>query len=273
MGSHLPVHFLKLFFQFGYLSLYYTAVSLYLGFSGTPHSDASLLSFKMCPHPCKTRKKILVLCKLDLHFGVCGLGSLGKNVENEICPVQNPDFQFPFYVAELGRGEFVIEYDDIGLVFRYIFLYFLQLSASYVCSCVRLVDFLYELPCPVCSGSLGKEFKFIEIFHYLPLIISLLDYSYEYCLLYIFLLSVDHNVRYMSSQPWRVSVNCPATACGLQIYKIESVKKERGNSFVLLLPLRTFLFPALSELENHRESVGYFHGAVPLLSRSPLRRH
>ena len=143
----------------------------------------------MCPHSCQSRKQVLVLCELDLHLGICGLCPLREYVQNQVGPVKNPYVQLPFYVAELGRGELVIEYDYICLVFSDIFFDFLQLAASYVGPAVRLVHFLYEFFRALCPGRVRKEFELVQIFHYLAFIISLFDDTHEYCLFYVFLLS------------------------------------------------------------------------------------
>jgi len=144
----------------------------------------------MRPHSCKSWQKILVLCEFDLSLCVGCLCPLGKYVEDEICPVEYPAVQFPLYVSQLGRGELVIENDDICLIFLNPGLYFLQFSAADVCPCIRLVYFLYESFLAFCPCCLSQEFKFVEVFQHLPFVVILLDNPDEYCLFSVFFFDV-----------------------------------------------------------------------------------
>ena len=57
------------------------------------------------------------VARLHLGAGVTGLGTLGKNVQNEIGSIQNFALQNSFYIFLLCRGKFIVKNDSSNFIF------------------------------------------------------------------------------------------------------------------------------------------------------------
>ena len=53
----------------------------------------------------------------DLQHGFAGLRAVGENLQNDFLSVDDGEAGFLFPVALLGRGEFLVEHDDVGFLF------------------------------------------------------------------------------------------------------------------------------------------------------------
>ena len=186
LGSHLSVNLLQLFFEPCNLVLNYPSVCLNLSFSRTSHSDSSLLSLQVGPHPRKSRQKILILSQFYLCFCISSLCSLRKNIQNQTCSVQYLYLKFSFYISYLSGRQFIVEYCYVYFISINIGLNFCQFTASYVTSRVRLVYLLYKPSSFLNSRCLSQEFEFIKVFIYGCFIVVLTYHTYEYCLFYVF---------------------------------------------------------------------------------------
>ncbi len=61
------------------------------------------------PHPSETRQKVLQLCQLDLQSALPTTRALSKNVEDQLCSIEDLAREEIFQVATLSRREFVIK--------------------------------------------------------------------------------------------------------------------------------------------------------------------
>ena len=155
-------------FQFADFLLDDSAVNLNLGLTHTSTSSYSTsLSLKMGPHTCQAGEHVVVSGQFDLHLGVCCLGPLCKNLQNQTCSVNdNAAFYYFFNVPLLCSRQFIVENDIFYLIGFTIVGYFLQFSASYVCCIVRSFKPLHKLLITFYTGSLREELKFIKILFY-----------------------------------------------------------------------------------------------------------
>ncbi len=78
-----------------------TSVGLNLGLTRTAHTDTASLAFEVSPHSGESRQQVLVLRKFHLSACGCRLRSLGEDVENQVCAVENLHFQFVLDVEHL----------------------------------------------------------------------------------------------------------------------------------------------------------------------------
>ena len=69
-----------------------TTVGLNLSLTGTAHTDTTALALEVGPHASESRQEILILCEFDLHLGIGGLCTLGKDVQNQIGSVKHLHF-------------------------------------------------------------------------------------------------------------------------------------------------------------------------------------
>jgi len=92
------------------------AVDFQLSFPRPPCADATAEPRQMRPLACQTRQQILKLSELHLELAFAAAGALGKDIENQLATVDNPDFESHFQITLLGRREILIENDQICLI-------------------------------------------------------------------------------------------------------------------------------------------------------------
>ena len=92
-------------------------IDLQLGLPRAPSADASGLPRKVAPKPSEARKQVEKLGELDLNLSLTGLGSLRKNIEDELRPVQDLPRKDVRQIPALSRGKLVIEDDRLDAVF------------------------------------------------------------------------------------------------------------------------------------------------------------
>ncbi len=67
------------------------------------------------PLPGEPREHVFELRQLDLKLALAGPGVPGKDVENELGPVEHAAGKRGFQVAQLRRRKVVVEEDQVGL--------------------------------------------------------------------------------------------------------------------------------------------------------------
>ncbi len=97
--------------------------------SWTLHADATFLLLKVGPHVGEAGQQVLVLGQFHLGLCVSRRGPLGKNVEDEVGPVEHLSLgNLLFDVAELNGTEFIVEDDHVDVLFLDEFLDLLELA-------------------------------------------------------------------------------------------------------------------------------------------------
>jgi hypothetical protein len=86
-----------------------TAVRFELGFSGAASADSAAQPGERCALPGETRQEILQLRELDLKPALCSARAPGKNIKNQLRPVDHLSIEGPFEIALLGWREIVID--------------------------------------------------------------------------------------------------------------------------------------------------------------------
>jgi hypothetical protein len=89
------------------------AVSLELGLPRASGADATSKAFEVRPAPGKARQKVFLLSKLDLQSTFMGMCPASEDVQNEGSAVDHLGIDHTLYIALLGRGEFVIENNQV----------------------------------------------------------------------------------------------------------------------------------------------------------------
>ena len=181
LGAHLAVDFCKLFLKTRDALLYYTAVSLYLGFAhAAAGTSSSPLSFEVGPHTGKSWKHVVVLCQFHLHLCVGGLGSLCEDFQYETGSVYYyAVLEKTLYIALLHSGEFVIE-DAVTYAIGFaVFPDFLYFAATDIGGAVGTVNLLYKGFVACDTGCFREETEFVEVFTNSVFVVILLDDSDE----------------------------------------------------------------------------------------------
>jgi hypothetical protein len=90
-------------------------VGLELRFAGAPDADAAAELLEVGPHPRQPRHGVLELRELDLHLGLGAAGAGGKDVEDQLRPIDHPRVERVLDVLALRGGELVVEDDECRL--------------------------------------------------------------------------------------------------------------------------------------------------------------
>ena len=106
----------------------------------------------------------MVLRKFNLHLGARGLGTLGKDVEDEAGAVQCLDLDRLLDKSHLLGGKVIVKDDEADVVLLDKGDYLFEFSLSYIRCAVRSVTTLQEGVHGNSAGCLGEEFKFVEVF-------------------------------------------------------------------------------------------------------------
>ena len=89
-------------------------VRLELGFAGSAHADpADRLTRKVRPHPGQSRQAVFELRRLDLQATLVGLGSAGKDIEDQRRAVDDLGVQRLLQIAKLGGRKLVVDDDHV----------------------------------------------------------------------------------------------------------------------------------------------------------------
>ena len=99
----------QLLLQLGNPGANVAAVRLQLGLAGASGANATALPGQADSHAGQARQKILVLSQLHLQPAFCGLGPLGKNVQNQGASVQDRDSQKLLQHPNLGGRQRVVK--------------------------------------------------------------------------------------------------------------------------------------------------------------------
>ena len=149
----------------------------------------------MGPHACESREHIVESCDFYLGFGVGGLCTLGKYLEDQAGSVDYlGGFYYLFDITLLHSGKFVVEDAVAYVIFFTILLYFSKFTASDIGCFFGFVHSLDKFPVSFCACCFRQEFQFIKIFHYLGFVIVLTYDSYEYSLFFGVLSGFEHSI-------------------------------------------------------------------------------
>ena len=92
------------------------AVLFELRLAGAADADAAaVIPRQVGPHLLQPRQRVFQLGQLDLQPGLRRAGPGGEDVEDQLAAVEDLDAGRLFQVADLGRGEVVVEDDDVGV--------------------------------------------------------------------------------------------------------------------------------------------------------------
>ena len=88
----------------------------------------------------------------------------GKDVEYKRGAVENASVEFFLEVAELGRGEVVVNHHNINTQRIDVFLYFLEFPGADVGAGVGTLEFLNHFLHRDSTGGSEQELKLVEVF-------------------------------------------------------------------------------------------------------------
>src|SRR5690554_2995180 len=109
LGGHLSVNFFQIVLKLGDDVANDPPVGLDLLLPRAPHSDTPSLSLKVGPHSGESRQQVLVLGQLYLGFGMGRAGTTGKDVENQVGPVEDATLKYGLDVLQLRGRKLVVE--------------------------------------------------------------------------------------------------------------------------------------------------------------------
>ena len=139
-------------------------VGLDFFFSWTLHADATFLLLKVGPHVGQPWQEVLVLGQFYLRFGMRSSGALGKDVEDQVGPVQDLGFgQGLTEVSQLRRTQLIIEYEQVDVVLFDVFRDFLEFALADKGSNVGVVQALREGLNGLSIGGARQKLQFIEV--------------------------------------------------------------------------------------------------------------
>src|SRR5690606_28463163 len=90
-------------------------VDFELRFAGTARADPAAQPRKRLAQAAQPWKAIAQLGQLDLNLALPRAGSLSEDVEDELCPVDDPHLEGALDIARLGRRELVVEDDKVDM--------------------------------------------------------------------------------------------------------------------------------------------------------------
>ena len=91
------------------------AVGFELGFAGAPGADATAELGHRFAASCEAWELVFELREFDLELAFAGAGMAGEDVEDELRAVDDAAGEFCFKVAQLRRGEIVVEEDEVRI--------------------------------------------------------------------------------------------------------------------------------------------------------------
>jgi hypothetical protein len=138
------------------------AVGLELGFAGTAGTDAAAELAHGFASTGETGELIFELGQLDLELTLAGAGVAGEDVEDELGAVDDAAGELVLEIAKLGRGEVMIEEDEVGVGGCDDALDLFELTAAYEGRGIGLGTLLGKGCCNVGSGAAGELFELGE---------------------------------------------------------------------------------------------------------------
>ena len=93
-------------------------------------STRTTLTTQILAHSHKSRKHILQSRRLHLQLGLSGLCAYGKDIQNQICAVQDGQFQLISQIPDLGGRKRIVEHNLFRLRHCSILLYLRHLTRS-----------------------------------------------------------------------------------------------------------------------------------------------
>ena len=155
------------------------------GTFSTTRTGTTTLTFKVGPETLEAGEHIAVLGQFNLSLGIGGLGTHGKNVENQRGTVQNLYLQLCFDVAYLLGTQLIVENDHTYLALcislaLYIFFNFLKFALTYIGNLAGAGQTLCETFHGDCSGCISQKLQFIKIFFGLGLVLVFGNQSHQY---------------------------------------------------------------------------------------------
>ena len=139
-----------------------TAVGFQLGLTGATGADTAALTGKAQTHAGKSGEQIFILGKFNLQSALFGLGTLGKNVENQGAAVKNCDTNDVFQRADISRGKFVIKNNHGRSGGFHQHFHFQRLTLADEAVAVGGMAILQNLACAEAAGSFQKRFQFFN---------------------------------------------------------------------------------------------------------------
>jgi hypothetical protein len=116
----------------------------------------------MDPTTSQTRGKIFQLGQLDLKFAFIASSPLGKDIEDQLTPINDPDLKGRFQIALLGGVEIPIKNNQVRFHLPKDSLDFLYLSLADQSSRGHPLEALCKPPYHLCPGSPGQPLKLIQ---------------------------------------------------------------------------------------------------------------
>ena len=119
-----------------------TTIHLKLRFTRTAtHANAATLAFEVGPATNEPRHQVLHLGQFDLQLALRATCTLGKDVQNQISPINHAHANDFFNVANLDRRELVVKHDQIGVMLRNTCRNLFDFPTACKCSGVRFCAF------------------------------------------------------------------------------------------------------------------------------------
>ena len=157
------------------------AVHLELFFTRATHPDAHLQPRQVGPHPLEPWQGIFELGQFHGEPCLVGAGAGREDVENHLRTVEHLGLDFAFEVADLGRGEIVVEDDDVGIVVFDEHRHFGDLAAPEVGGLVGPFASLRHLRDHLRAGRLSEAAELVE--WVLRIERGIEQHAHEYCAL------------------------------------------------------------------------------------------
>jgi len=100
------------------------------------------------------------LCQLNLCFGLCCFGTVGKDVEDQVTAVDGFDVNGLFDVANLCSAEFIVKDQEADVFAFSVLFYFFELALSNIGFGVWVLQFLNKgfYGCRPSGGSMKLQF-------------------------------------------------------------------------------------------------------------------
>ena len=123
----------------------------------------------------------MVLGQFDLGLGVCRLGTVGKDIENERRSVEDFHAELALDVEHLLAGEVVVENRHVYVAALLdVVLDFFEFAFTHKCSRIGVVETLGKGTNSLGTGGVGKKGKFGEVFCRLYLVLLRCHKANEY---------------------------------------------------------------------------------------------
>ena len=166
-------------------------------------TGAAALAFQVGPQALQSGQHIAILRQLHLRLGLGRLGTHGKDVEDERCPVQYLHLQFLLYITDLLGREFVVKDDHthrlggLTTILRFgrtgvqpvvvgilllldVLSDFVQFAFADIRHLTGTLYFLREALDGNSPRRIGQELQLVQVFFCLGLVLLLRDESHQH---------------------------------------------------------------------------------------------